>query len=719
MPPTTNDRAAGLPGFALLGPMAGKLPALAFPVLLVAAVLVLVTPLPPVLMDLFLACNVTVATVILLTCVYVSRPLEFSVFPAVLLGTTLARLVLNVGSTRLILTRAGTDGTAAAGGVIEAFGRFVSGDNPVVGLILFVILVSIQFLVITKGSTRIGEVAARFALDGMPGKQMAIDADLNAGLITQEQAKDRRDEVAQQADFYGAMDGAGKFVRGDAVAGILITAINIAGGLYVGMAQQGMTLAEAGRVFTTLTIGDGLVSQVPAFLISLAAGLIVTRSSKSSHLPGDVVGQLFRHPEAMFLAAAFLGCLSLTGLPATPLLALAAGCGAVGWSLRTAKKTADAKESAEPAAPAPEPQPEDELAVHPLELELGVGLLRLADPSTGGDLLGRVTAVRRQIAGELGLILPKVRLKDNVHLDRDAYRVKIRGVAVAWGTVHPTGRLAIDFGGAAGTPPGVPTKDPAFGRPAFWVEPGNAERAEMMGYSVAEPSAVVITHLTEVVRDHSHELLTRQQVHQLLDHLKESAPQLIDELVPEPLKTSQIHGVLTNLLRERVPVRDLEVILEALGDYADRTKDLTILTEYARHALARTLCEGLRDGNRVLHCVTLDPTLEDAIGRGVEFTEAGFNLKLAPAVREAVVAGLTAELQRLTAAGRPPVVLTAPQIRAALRQITQNQLPKLAVLSLNEVTRDTDVEAHGQVPAGVLRPANPVPDPKAAAFAAA
>ena len=671
-------------------------------------------------MDLFLACNVTVATVILLTCVYVSRPLEFSVFPAVLLGTTLARLVLNVGSTRLILTRAGTDGTAAAGGVIEAFGRFVSGDNLVVGLILFVILVTIQFLVITKGSTRIGEVAARFALDGMPGKQMAIDADLNAGLITQEQAKERREEVSQQADFYGAMDGAGKFVRGDAVAGIVITVINIAGGLYVGMAQQGMGLAEAGRVFTTLTIGDGLVSQVPAFLISLAAGLIVTRSSQSSHLPSDVVGQLFKHPEAMFLAAGFLACLSLTGLPALPLLTLAAGCGAIGWSLRTAKVHAAADESADaPAEPKPEPQPEDELAVDPLELELGVGLLRLADPNTGGDLIGRVTAIRRQIAGELGLILPKVRVRDNVHLDRNAYRVKIRGVAVAWGEVHPTGRLAIDTGEAHGTPPGIPTTDPAFGRPAFWVEPGVAERAEMMGYRVVEPSAVVITHLTEVVRDHSHELLTRQKVHQLLDHLKESAPQLVEELVPEPLKTAHVHGVLTNLLRERVPVRDLETILEALGDYADRTKDLTILTEYARHALARTLCERLRDESRVLHCVTLDPTLEDAIGRGVEFGEAGFNLKLAPAVREAVAAGLADELKRLTAAGRPPVVLTAPQIRAALRQITQNRLPKLAVLSLNEVTRDTDVEAHGQVPASVLRPAGAAPAPKAAAFAAA
>ena len=717
--PQASPTAASTPLTGFAAALAGGR-AVAFPLLLVTAVLVIVAPLPPALLDLLLAGNVTVATVILLVTVYVARPLDFSVFPAVLLGTTLARLVLNVASTRLILSRAGTDGTGAAGGVIEAFGRFVSGDNLVVGLILFGILVTIQFLVITKGATRIGEVAARFALDGMPGKQMAIDADLSAGLIDQAQAKQRRDEVTSQADFYGAMDGAGKFVRGDAVAGIVITGINIAGGLFVGIVQNGMDLATAGRVFTTLTIGDGLVSQVPAFLISLAAGLIVTRSSNATHLPTQIVEQLFRYHEAMFLAAGFLVALSFTGLPAVPLLSLAGGCAAIGFSLKTAKPRAGSAISGDGAkgdekapGPAPEPKPEDRLDVDALELELGVGLLKLADPAHGGDLIERVTKVRHNVAGDLGLILPKVRIRDNVRLDPTAYRVKIRGVAVASGVCHATGKLAVDTGAAVGTPPGLPTTDPAFGRPAVWVDATAEERAALMGYHVVEPAAVVVTHLTEVVKDHAAELLTRQQVHGLLDHLRESCPQLVEELIPDLLKPGQVHAVLTNLLRERVPVRDLEAILEALSDYAGRTKDATVLTEYARHALARTLCDAHRDDNGVLHVVTLDPAAEDLIAAGVEFTEAGFNVKLAPAVRDAVVRGLGSELAKLSAAGHAPAVLVSPNVRAGLRQVTQNALPKLTVLGLNEITRDTEVEAHGQLAADSLRSpaAKPVPAP--------
>ena len=689
-----------------------------FPLLLVTAVLVIVAPMPPWLLDLLLAGNVTVATVILLVTVYVSRPLDFSVFPAVLLGTTLARLVLNVASTRLILSRAGSDGTGAAGGVIEAFGRFVSGDNLVVGLILFGILVTIQFLVITKGATRIGEVAARFALDGMPGKQMAIDADLSAGLIDQAQAKQRRDEVTSQADFYGAMDGAGKFVRGDAVAGIVITGINIAGGLFVGIVQNGMDLATAGTVFTTLTIGDGLVSQVPAFLISLAAGLIVTRSSNATHLPTQIVEQLFRYHEAMFLAAGFLVALSFTGLPAVPMLSLAAGCGAVGVSLKTksakpqAASAGDAKSGdAKAAGPAPEPKPEDRLNVDALELELGVGLLKLADPTHGGDLIDRVTRVRHNVAGDLGIILPKVRIRDNVRLEPNDYQVKIRGVAVAKGVCHATGKLAVDTGAATGTPPGLPTTDPAFGRPAVWVDASAEERAALMGYHVVEPAAVVVTHLTEVVKDHAAELLTRQQVHALLDHLKERCPQLVEELVPELLKPGQVHAVLANLLRERVPVRDLEAILEALSDYAGRTKDATVLTEYARHALARTLCDRCSDAAGTLHVVTLAPATEDLIAAGTEFTEAGFNVKLAPQVKDAIVKALGGELAKLSAAGHAPAVLVSPNVRAGLRQVVATALPKLTVLGLNEVTRDTGVESHGQVALDAPRPAAPAHAP--------
>ena len=684
---------------------------LIFPVLIVTSVLVIVVPLPPLLMDMLLACNVTAAVVILLTTIYVAKPLEFSVFPALLLGTTLARLVLNVASTRLILTRGGSHGTRAAGGVIEAFGQFVSGENVVIGLIIFVILVAIQFLVITKGATRISEVAARFALDGMPGKQMAIDADLNAGLISQEEAKARRREITEQADFYGAMDGASKFVRGDAVASIVITLINIAGGLYVGMVENGMRFANAVEVFTTLTIGDGLVTQVPAFLISLAAGLIVTRTSSDSNLPRDVVAQLFRHHEALFLASGFLVCLSLTGLPAGPMLALGVGCAVLGVALQRANRrraAARARTEAEQTQKPPDRRPEDNLLIDPMELELGVGLIRLADPASGGDLLERVTRIRHKIAQELGLILPKVRIRDNIRLGHRQYQIKIRDVAVAGGEVYLDGYLAIDTGTVSGEVPGIETTEPAFGRPARWIEEQHKQRAELMGYNVVEPSAVVITHLTEIVREYSHELLTRQQVHELLDNLKQTSPKVVEELIPDLLKTSQVHQVLNNLLRERVPIRDLEIILETLGDYAERTKDLGILTEYVRNALARTICRQYRDNDRVLRVITLDPAVEDVLAAGFDYGERGLIVKLSPQIAEAVTRALAERLEDMVTAGYPPVVLCSPQVRAGLKQITAAALPKLAVISLNEVTRDTEVESMGQLGIEALQGAGAV-----------
>ncbi|MEX0715578.1 MAG: flagellar biosynthesis protein FlhA [Planctomycetaceae bacterium] len=680
---------------------------LIFPMLMLASILVIVAPLPPLLLDLLLSANITVSVVILLTSIYVRRPLEFSVFPAILLGTTLARLVLNVASTRLILSRGGTDGTGAAGGVIEAFGHFVAEGNLVIGLIIFAILIVIQFLVITKGATRISEVAARFALDGMPGKQMAIDADLNAGLITQEQAKARREEITQQADFYGSMDGASKFVRGDSIASIVITLINIAGGLYIGMVESGKTFGEAAKIFTTLTIGDGLVTQVPAFLISLAAGLIVTRTSSESNLPRDVVGQLFRHSEALLLASAFLVALSATGLPTLPMLMLAAGCAVIGLTLRKNNARASVvrkeREIAEALPAKVEPKPEDNLHVDPLELELGVGLIRLADPASGGDLLERVTRVRHKVAQELGLILPKVRIRDNIRLDQRRYQIKIRDVAVAGGEVYTDGLLAIDTGATSGQVPGIATVEPAFGRPAKWIEPAQRERAEMLGYNVVEPSAVVITHLTEVVRDHADELLTRQQVHELLDHLKKTSPRVVEELVPDVLRMAQVHQVLSNLLRERVPIRDLETILETLGDYADRTKEPGILTEYVRHGLARTICRMYRDRDGVLRAISLDPAMEDVLAAGFDYGERGLVVKLAPQTAEAITREVAKALEPLVAQGHPPVVLCGPQVRAGLRQITAGSLPKLAIISLNEITRDTEVESLGQVAAAGLR----------------
>ena len=680
---------------------------LIFPVLIVTSVLVIVAPLPPLLMDLLLACNVTLAVVILLTTIYVRRPLEFSVFPAILLGTTLTRLVLNVASTRLILTRGATEGTQAAGGVIEGFGQFVTGDKIAVGLILFVILVAIQFLVITKGATRISEVAARFALDGMPGKQMAIDADLNAGLITQEDAKQRREDITQQADFYGAMDGASKFVRGDAIASIVITLINVVGGLYVGMAEHGMALGKAAEVFTKLTIGDGLVTQIPAFLISLAAGLIVTRTSVDSDLPRDVVSQLFRHPEAMFLAAAFLIALSFTGLPAGPLLALGVGCGLMGIALNRSRKlraTVKQQQETQETTRQPERRPEDNLLVDPLELELGVGLIRLADPATGGDLLERVTRVRHKIAQDLGIILPKVRIRDNIRIDQRQYQIKVRDVAVAWGDLYPDGLLAINAGAVTGDIPGIPTTEPAFGRPAKWIDQTQKERAELMGYSVVEPSSVLITHLTETVRDHSAELLTRQQVHQLLDNLRETSSKVVDELIPDVLKPAQVHQILCNLLREYVPIRDLETILETLGNYADRIQGLGILTEYVRTALARTICQQHRDRKRVLRVITLDPALEDVLAGGFDFDERGLVIKLSPQVAEATARALANELERLIPSGYSPMVMcSTPAVRAGLKQTTSAVLPRLIVLSLNEITRDTQVESIGRIDADCLR----------------
>lgn len=676
------------------------------PALMAMSILVIVVPLPAALLDLLLSANITISVVILLTTLYVKRPMEFSVFPSLLLGTTLARLVLNVATTRLILTRGSIDGTGAAGGVVRAFGEFVAGGQVAVGLIIFVILVAIQFLVITKGSTRISEVAARFALDGLPGKQMAIDADLQAGLLDAETARNRREEVVRQADFYGAMDGAGKFVRGDAIASVVITLINIVGGMYIGMFEQGMALGEAGRVFTKLTIGDGLVTQVPAFLISLAAGLLVTRTSIDSDLPDEIIGQMFIRPEAMGVAALLLGALSFTGFPRLPLLALGSGLCVMAVVLSRGLKARQAVPSENPAGKAserPAARPEDHLFVDTLELELGYGLIRMADANSGGDLLERVTSVRHKIARELGMILPKVHIRDNIRLEQRKYQIKIEGAPVAWGSVFADGLLAIDSGAANGELPGVATTEPASGRPAVWIEGAERDRAESLGYLVVEPPAVIVMHLTEVVRQHSDELLSRQQVHQLLENLKERSPRVVEDLVPDVLKIHHVHQVLCNLLRERVPIRNLETILEALGDYAERTKDLGLLTEFVRHALSRTICQQYRDKERVLRVVTLDPALEDIVAAGVEYGERGLKIKLSPQVSEAIVRDVVENIDQLTSAGFPPVVLTTPQIRAVLKKITSASLPQLAVLSLNEVTDDTEVESAGQVQVEVLR----------------
>ena len=675
---------------------------LILPVGIISSVLVIMVPLPAAVMDLLLAANITAGVIVLLTTIYVSTPLEFSIFPSLLLATTLARLVLNVASTRLILTRAGTDDMDAAGGVIRSFGEFVAGNDIVVGLIIFVIIIVIQFVVITKGATRISEVAARFALDGMPGRQMAIDADLNAGVIDEHEAQQRREEITQQADFYGAMDGASKFVRGDAIAGILITLINVAGGLIIGIVKYGMTVTEAGALFTQLTIGDGLVSQVPALLISLAAALLVTRSTQTTNLPAQFIEQLFSRPQALAVAGAFLGVLIFTKLPKIPLLLIAGSCVALALQLRRKDEAQDARDAAAKRAADEqeakvEERIEDYLTIDPMEMEIGVGLIRLADPSRGGDLLPRITGVRQAVASEIGIVLPKVRIRDNMRLDERTYRVKIANNTVAEGIVHPDKLLAMESGLTSGKIAGEETKDPAFGQAAVWIDLGVRDRAEMLGYTPVEPVAVLATHLKEVVRGHADELLTRDATKKLVEELKNTSPAVVEELIPGQMKLGEVQQVLQLLLREQVSIRQLSVILETLGDYASRTKDPIWLTEYVRHRLARTICTRCRDAEKRLHVITLDPALEDRIAAGIDHGERGLFVRMSPPAIEQTCNLIASELDTLTRAGRKPIVLVSPQIRPGLKQLTTANLPKLIVLSYNEITRDTIIESVGIV----------------------
>ncbi|MFH1268909.1 MAG: flagellar biosynthesis protein FlhA [Planctomycetota bacterium] len=673
---------------------------LILPVGIVASVLVILVPLPTGLMDLLLSANITIAVIMLLTTIYVRTPLEFSIFPSLLLATTLFRLVLNVATTRLILTRAESDELSAAGGVVESFGEFVAGGSIVVGLIIFVIIVVIQFVVITKGATRISEVAARFALDGMPGRQMAIDADLNAGSIDEREAQRRREEITSQADFYGAMDGASKFVRGDAIAGIVITVINIMGGLFIGVVESGMTLTDAAALFTKLTIGDGLVSQVPAFLISLAAALLVTRSTQSVNLPSEFLRQLFSRPQALAVAGGFLGVLLFTSLPPIPLAMIGASC--VGLAVMLSRQTTQAhvseqaKKKAE-AAKKPEERVEDYLSVDPLVLEIGVGLIRLADPARGGDLLERIHRIRTKVAGEIGMVLPKVRIRDNFQLDQHQYQVKIAGMPVAVGVIEPGMLMAMDSGMATGQVPGTPTKDPAFGTSALWITPAVRDQAEMYGYTVVDPGAVIATHLTETVRKHANEILTRDATKHLVDELRQTSPAVVEGLIPDLMKLGEVQQILQMLLREQVPIRHLAAILETLGDYASRTKDPILLSEFVRARLSRTISSRYRDAENRLYVATLDPALEDRIRAGFEHTERGMFIRMSPQAVETTCRLIAAEAEKLTRANHPPILLVSPQIRAALREMTSPHLPNLIVLSYNEITRDTKIESMAMV----------------------
>lgn len=675
---------------------------LILPIGIIGCLVIILIPLPPLLMDMLLAANITVGVIVLLTTVYVSTPLEFSIFPSLLLATTLARLVLNVATTRLILTGAEANKMGAAGGVIQSFGEFVSGDSLEVGLIIFGIIVLIQFIVITKGATRISEVAARFALDGMPGRQMAIDADLNAGLIDEKEAQRRRQEVSAQADFYGAMDGASKFVRGDAVAGLVITAINIVGGLYIGVMRLGMPIGDAAELFTKLTIGDGLVSQVPALLISLAAGLLVTRSTAASNMPLEFIQQLFGNSRALMVAGGFMVVMIVTNLPALPMATLGFGC--VGLALVMNRQTARDKVAAEDrvqaekdAVVAPAKRVEDFLTVDPMEMTIGLGLLQLADPARGGDLMERISGIRNSIAADIGIILPKVRVRDEMNLGDNEYEIRIAGSPVARASVFPGRWLAIDSGATTGVIDGEPTRDPTFGQPAVWIDPMRREQAAIYGYTTVPPSAVLSTHLQEIVRRHADELLTRDATKHLIDELKQVSPAVVDELIPGILKLSEVQQVLQMLLREDVPIRQLSIIMETLGDYATKTKDPVWLVEYVRHRLARTISNRYRDAYNRLHVVAIDPAMEDRIAAGIEHGERGLFVRMSPQAVELTCERIDQTVKKLVAAGHPPVVLVSPRIRPGLKQMTASSMPRLKILSYNEITQDTQIESLGIV----------------------
>jgi flagellar biosynthesis protein FlhA len=690
--------------------MIQKYRGLILPVGFVLLMMVVVVPLPPFMLDLLICLNIALSVVILMTTMYMREPLDFSVFPSLLLATTLFRLVLNVASTRLILTADASspeEAEAVAGHVISAFGHFVAGESIIVGVIIFLILVIVQFIVITKGATRISEVAARFTLDAMPGKQMAIDADLNAGAINDVEAKRRRERIAQEADFFGAMDGASKFVRGDAIAGIIITLINVIGGIAIGVLDRGWPVVQSVEVFTKLTIGDGLTSQIPAFVVAIASALIVTRSGAKGELGEAMSIQIISQPTGLFVTAGFLMLLALTPLPTMPLLATAAVLMLLGVMLvrgktqRAAAVVAQTQHAQQVKAEAP--APETFLKLDTMELEIGFGLVTLVDTTRGGDLLDRISAIRRQLAGELGIIMPPIRIRDNLQLQPNDYRIKIKGAVVARGTTITGKLLAIDSGISTGPIEGMPGKEPAFGLDAYWIEPTLKTKAETLNYTVVDPVSVLATHLTETARTHAADLLSRQEVSELVGQLKVKSPKLVEEAMAGAVRTADLHRVLQNLLRERVPIRDTETILETLADWIGKTKDLDVLTEYVRNALRRAICQQHattgENGRPRIVCCTLDPGLEDQINAYIDRSAAGTSLTMPAGVAQRVSDQITRGLQQVTAGGHTPIVIASPTVRAVVRQIIEQGAPGAVVLGYNEIVPGVDAESVALVPA--------------------
>jgi flagellar biosynthesis protein FlhA len=661
----------------------------------VAVVALLVFPLPPALLDLFLALSISSSLMVILVALYIEKPLEFSSFPAVLLLLTLFRLALNVNSTRLIL------GRGEAGQVIESFGEFVIGGNYVVGAVIFLILVAINFIVITKGAGRVAEVAARFTLDAMPGRQMSIDGDLSAGLIDEAEAKKRREEISQEADFYGAMDGSAKFVRGDAIAGLLITAINILGGLFVGAVQRGMPLGRALSEYTVLTVGDGLVTQIPALIISTAAGVMVTSSSGGGRVAETVVRQIGFQTKPAWMASGFLAGLAiLPGLPTIPFLALSGGAALTGYLGGQEKKRTDGEDLPEkPEAevlPAQSTPVQDLLQIDPVEVEIGYALIPLVDESQKGDLMERIRLLRKQAAQELGILVPPIRIRDDVRLPPDEYAVKIRGSEAARGSLRPRLLLALDTGGVTEEIPGEETRDPSFGMPARWIPKRKRVDAETAGYVVVEPTAVLATHLMETLKAKASELLGRQDVQEMVDTLRESYPALVEEVIPNKVPLGVLHRVLQRLLKERVPIRDLVTILETLADASEQTKDPEALTEQVRRSLSHVILELYQDEGGAVRGITMGPKLEAALmSLFSPRSSEGSGEMLNPDRLTSLLARLDELSRAHTEEGRPVPVVTPPGLRVGVRRLIEPVLPAVPVVSLGELPSHVNLQSVG------------------------
>ncbi|MEK7391426.1 MAG: flagellar biosynthesis protein FlhA [Fibrobacterota bacterium] len=666
-------------------------------VAVIGVIVIMLLPVPPFLLDILLSLMIMIALVILMVSMFIKTVLDFSIFPGILLVVTLFKLALNVAVTRLVLSE------GVGGEVINAFGTFVTGGNMVVGAIIFVILLVINFQVITKGSTRIAEVAARFTLDAMPGKQMAVDADLNAGNIDEAEAKRRRSEISREADFFGAMDGASKFVRGDAVAGLIITAVNIVGGFVVGMLMLDMDAMQSLRSFTQLTIGDGLVAQIPSLMISTAAGIIVTRAASKSNLGAEITSQLTQSPVALYVSASVMGGLALVpGLPHIPFLILAIAAAAIAYGKDRAIK-ADAAAALEPPKTTTKTHEEEKvenyLAIDQMELEIGYALIPLVDVNQGGDLLERITLLRRQCASELGIIVPPIRIRDNILLKPAQYVIRVKGVEIGQGELMTGCYLAMDPGSVSRRISGIPTKEPAFGLPAMWITETQKEAADLAGYTVVELPAVLATHLTEIIRSHSHEVLTRQDVRTLVDNLRPSHPTVVDELVPALLSYGEVQKVLENLLRERVSIRDLPTILETLADGARSNREVQFLTEQVRLSLARSLCKQLADPEGVLPVLTLEPGMEQILEASIQTTDRGPRLMVRPEVVGRLLDALKPLVDSMSAAGETPVLVCSPQVRPHLRKLLEGSYPQLSVLSYAEIVPGVSVRSRGTVQA--------------------